>query len=68
MHLGRQDGTKIDPKTIQNRLDVQERKKVVQSPSWRHLEAILKHFVCHLGVVFIDFSIAFVDFNEKLRF
>ena len=38
----------MEPKSIPKRYDIevdfQERTKVVPSPSWRHLEAILGHF------------------------
>ena len=62
----------MEPKSIPKRfkieVDFQERKKVVQSPSWGHLEAILGHFGRHLEVIFIDFSLVFVDFPEHRGF
>ena len=62
----------MEPKSIPKRfkieVDFQERKKIVQSPSWGHLEAILGHFGRHLEVIFIDFSMVFVGFRENQRF
>ena len=64
-HLGRQNGAKIDPKTIQNRSRFARAKKIVQRASWGPLEAILGHFWRHLGVKKIVFSLVFVGVPEK---
>ena len=48
-HLGGQNGTKIDPKTIKNRSENSRVKKTDPRRSWTRLGAILGRLGCHLG-------------------
>ena len=48
-HLGGQNGTKIDPKTIKNRSEKSRVKKTDPRRSWTRLGAILGRLGCHLG-------------------
>ena len=50
-HLGGQNGTKIDPKTIKNRSEKSRVKKTDPRRSWIRLEAILGRLGCHLGAL-----------------
>ena len=50
LHLGAQNGTKIDPKTIKNRSEYSRRTKGDPRRSWTHLGAILGRSWPHLGV------------------
>ena len=50
-HLGGQNGTKIDPKTIKNRSEKSRRKKTDPRRSWTRLGAILGRLGCHLGAL-----------------
>ena len=50
-HLGTQNGTKIDPKTIKNRSEKSRRKKNDPRRSWARLGAILGRLGCHLGAL-----------------
>ena len=50
-HLGGQNGTKIDPKTIKNRSEKSRRKKTDPRRSWARLGAILGRLGCHLGAL-----------------
>ena len=62
----------MEPKSIPKRykieVDFQERKKVVPSPSWGRLEAILGHFGSHLGLKKGNFVLEFILFRENRRF
>ena len=49
LHLGGQNGTKIDPKTIKNRSEKSRVKKTDPRRSWTRLGAILGRLGCHLG-------------------
>ena len=51
LHLGGQNGTKIDPKTIQNRSEKSRVKKNDPRRSWTRLGAILGRLGCHLGAL-----------------
>ena len=51
LHLGGQNGTKIDPKTIKNRSKKSRVKKNDPRRSWAHLGAILGRLGCHLGAL-----------------
>ena len=51
LHLGGQNGTKIDPKTIKNRSEKSRRKKNDPRRSWIRLGAILGRLGCHLGAL-----------------
>ena len=51
LHLGGQNGTKIDPKTIKNRSEKSRRKKNDPRRSWARLGAILGRLGCHLGAL-----------------
>ena len=48
-HLGGQNATKIDPKTIKNRSQKSRVKKTDPRRSWTRLGAILGRLGCHLG-------------------
>ena len=48
LHLGGQNGTKIDPKTIKNRSEKSRVKKTDPRRSWARLGAILGRLGCHL--------------------
>ena len=50
-HLGGQNGTKIDPKTIKNRREKSRGEKTDPRRSWIRLEAILGRLGCHLGAL-----------------
>ena len=50
-HLGAQNGTKIDSKTIKNRSEKSRRKKTDPRRSWIRLGAILGRLGCHLGAL-----------------
>ena len=50
-HLGGQNGTKIDPKTIKNRSEKSRVKKTDPRRSWTRLGAILGRLGCHLGAL-----------------
>ena len=50
-HLGGQNGTKIDPKTIKNRSEKSRVKKTDPRRSWARLGAILGRLGCHLGAL-----------------
>ena len=50
-HLGGQNGTKIDPKTIKNRTEKSRVKKNDPRRSWTRLGAILGRLGCHLGAL-----------------
>ena len=50
-HLGGQNGTKTDPKTIQNRSEKSRGEKTDPRRSWTRLEAILGRLGCHLGAL-----------------
>ena len=50
-HLGGQNGTKIDPKTIKNRSEKSRVKKTDPRRSWIRLGAILGRLGCHLGAL-----------------
>ena len=50
-HLGGQNGTKIDPKTIKNRSEKSRVKKTDLRRSWIRLGAILCRLGCHLGAL-----------------
>ena len=62
----------MEPKSIPKRykieVDFQERKKVVQTPSWRPLEAILRHFGSHLGSKKSQKVLENAMFREKFTF
>ena len=49
--MGGQNGTKNDPKTIQNRSKKSRGKKTDPRRSWARLEAILGRLGCHLGAL-----------------
>ena len=51
LHLGGQNGTKIDPKTIKNRSEKSRVKKTDPRRSWARLGAILGRLGCHLGAL-----------------
>ena len=51
LHLGGQNGTKIDPKTIKNRSEKSRVKKTDPRRSWIRREAILGRLGCHLGAL-----------------
>ena len=51
LHLGGQNGTKIDPKTIKNRSEKSRVKKTDPRRSWIRLGAILGRLGCHLGAL-----------------
>ena len=51
LHLGGQNGTKIDPKTIKNRSENSRVKKTDPRRSWTRLGAILARLGCHLGAL-----------------
>ena len=51
LHLGGQNGTKIDPKTIKNRSENSRRKKSDPRRSWTRLGAILGRLGGHLGAL-----------------
>ena len=48
LHLGGQNGTKIDPKTIKNRSEKSRVKKIDPRRSWVRLEPIMSCLGCHL--------------------
>ena len=50
-HLGGQNGTEIDPKTIKNRSEQSRVKKTDPRRSWTRLGAILGRLGCHLGAL-----------------
>ena len=50
-HLGGQNGTKIDPKTIENRSEKSRGEKTDPRRSWTCLGAILGRLGCHLGAL-----------------
>ena len=51
LHLGGQNGTKIDPNTIKNRSEKSRVKKTDPRRSWARLGAILGRLGCHLGAL-----------------
>ena len=68
LHLGGQNGTKIDPKTIKNRSENSRRKKGDPRRSWTHLGAILGRSWPHLGVILDQKPLENVMFREKSLF
>ena len=50
-HLGGQNGTKTDPKTIKNRNEKSRDQKTDPRRSWTRLGAILGRLGCHLGAL-----------------
>ena len=50
-HLGGQNGTKINPKTIKNRSEKSRVNKIDPRRSWIRLETILGRLGCHLGAL-----------------
>ena len=59
---------KSTPKRHQIEVDFQERKKLVQNPSWGPLGAILGHFGGHLGSKKAPKVLENCIFREKRRF
>ena len=55
-HLGGQNGTKTDPKTIKNRSENRRGKKSYPRRSWARLGAILGRLGCHLGPTWTSIS------------
>ena len=68
LHLGGQNGTKIDPKTIKNRSENSRRKKGDPRRSWTHLGAILGRSWPHLRVNLGQKPLENVMFREKSLF
>ena len=56
LHLGGQNGTKTDPKTIKNRSENRRGKKSYPRRSWTRLGAILGRLGCHLGPTWTSIS------------
>ena len=65
---GRQNGSKSISKQYEIEVDLQEQTKVVPSPSWGRLEAILRHLGSHLGLQKDHFLLEFIVFRENRRF
>ena len=68
LHLGGQNGTKIDPQTIKNRSENSRRKKGDPRRSWTHLGAILGRSWPHLGVNLGQKPLENVMFREQSFF
>ena len=75
MHLGSQNGAKIDPKMIQNRSRFLRAKKHSSRPSWERLGAILERFgeppecqnraVAHTALVFLKINVLEEDKRSR---
>ena len=68
LHLGGQNGTEIDPRTIKNRSENSRRKKGDPRRSWTHLGAILGRSWPHLGVILGQKPLENTMFCEKHLF
>ena len=65
LHLGGQNGTKIDPKTIKIRSEKSKGKNIDPRRSWTRLGAILDRFGCSLGTLETLQTLRLPTFREQ---